>query len=127
MSGRFAAGTANRTRMGRIWLIVTSGSRRGTAHQIALTHPETSGAPVIGARMVAYWRLSRAWSTAAWLAGQRRRRRPRHWSSGLVVLLRGHVLLLHQLVVALRLLLGVRRLGPVTRQDAPPPARARPG
>ena len=48
--------------------MVTSGVASVHADQVALANPETAGAdPAIGARMVAYCRLSRACSTAAWL------------------------------------------------------------
>ena len=68
ISDRFAAGTANRTRIGRIWLMVT----RGVASLARTRFPSRTRRlpvrPAIGARMVAYWRLSRASASSAVLA-----------------------------------------------------------
>ena len=67
IAGRLDAGTANRARIGWIWLIVTSGSASVERTRLPSRTRRLPVRPAIGARIVAYWRLSRAWSTAAWL------------------------------------------------------------
>ena len=116
ISDRFAAGTANRTRIGRIWLMVTSGVASLARTRFPSRTRRLPVRPAIGARMVAYWRLSRASVDSAWLAGQRGGG-GRRGGTRLVVLLRGDVLLLGQLAVAGRFLAGVRRLRLVTLED----------
>ena len=101
--------------MGRIWLIVTSGCDALARTRLPSRSSRLPVRPVIGARIVAYCRLSRASSTAA--------RLPARLASGgsrsgpdLLVLLGGHVLLLGQRLVAARLLRRVCRLGTVSDQ-----------
>ena len=126
MSARFAAGTANRTRIGRIWLIVTSGWASLARTRFPSRTRRLPVRPAIGARIVAYWRLSLASVTAAWLPAERRSRGGRGGARQ-VVLLRGDVLLLGQLGVSLHLRLRVLRLRAVALEQRLGLRRARPG